>query len=84
MSFLFSLIDHIVIEEKKLREVLLNTFEEKPHTSERPEDYTTYVIKVRRKVLDRNTDGPATNFMKGIIAFLTGNKEPVFAIPPQS
>jgi hypothetical protein len=84
MSFLFSLIDRVVIEERRLRETLLNTFETTPHTSEKPQSYSTYVIKIERHLFDKNEEGPALKFFKGLIAFISGSKEPIFAIPPQS
>ena len=84
MSFLMSMIDKVIIEEKPLRKSMLKTFEQSPYKNGTDGQFMTAMITIKRKFLDDNSSGTANKIIKNVKTFFVGSSDPVFVIPPQS
>lgn len=77
MSFLKSMIDRVIIEDKELKRGLLGIFELDPYKSDTP-NVDTFMITVQRRFFD-STERP--KFLTVMRNFVFGNRDPVFAVP---
>jgi len=85
MSFLHSMINKVVIQERKADNKIRTKLENSPFIEDDSTNLVAYTLIIYRKYLDKEEELPKpVKFMKDISSAILGNTEPIFAIPSAS